>query len=75
MGAHEQTRGNGHILKHRSFPLNMRKHIFTLEGDQVVTQVVRGGCRVSVLGYIQELPDQGTGQLWVSLLEQGVWPM
>jgi len=24
------TRDNGHNLKHRSFPLNIRKHIFTV---------------------------------------------
>lgn len=30
MGAQDKTRGNGHTLKHRSFPLNMKKHIFTV---------------------------------------------
>lgn len=65
MGAHELTRGIGHTLEHKSFPLNVRKHIFTLR----VAQVVQGGCGVSILACIHKFSVCGAG--WLAL---GIYP-
>lgn len=35
----DRTRGSGHKLKHRRFPLNSQKYWFYCEGDWALTKV------------------------------------
>ncbi|KAK4817982.1 hypothetical protein QYF61_003635, partial [Mycteria americana] len=57
-----RTRGNGHKLKHRRFPLNMREHCLHCEGDQALAQVAQRGCGVSIPGDTQNPSGHGLGQ-------------
>lgn len=67
----DRNRGNGHILKHRRFPLKIRKQ-FVVLGGQTLTETAQRGGGVSILGehesHLDLLLDNW---LWVALLEQG----
>lgn len=55
----DSTRGNGHKLKHRRFPWNIREHFFTVW----VTQIVQRGSEVYILGDIQRPTEHSPGNL------------
>ncbi|KAK4825975.1 hypothetical protein QYF61_003544, partial [Mycteria americana] len=58
----DRTRANGHNLKYRRFPLNIRETLCYYEGDQALAQVAQRGCGVSTLGDIQKPSGRGPGQ-------------
>jgi len=58
----DRKRGDGHKLKHRRLPLNIR-NFFHCEGDRALAQVAQRGCRVSILEGIQKPSGHGPGQL------------
>jgi len=47
VGPSDRTGDKGHKLKHRRFPLNIRKHFFTAESGRVLAQAAQRGCGVS----------------------------
>jgi len=57
----DRTRSNRHKLKHRRFPLNVRKLLFYCEGNQALAQVAQGGCGLSTLGDTEKLPGHCLG--------------
>jgi len=63
----ERTRSNGHRLKHRRFPLNIRKHLFIVR----VTEHWHRLPREAVESPALEIPKS---HLAMALLEQGVGP-
>jgi len=55
------TRSYGHKLKHRRFPLNIRKP-FYCESDQALAQVAQEVCRVTILGDTEKPSGHSAGQ-------------
>jgi len=53
--ASARTRGNGHTLKHRRFPLNIRKRFFTVRVTEYRHKLPREVVGVSLFGNIQKL--------------------
>jgi len=55
--ASEQTRGNGHKVKHEEFYLNARLFFFFFhwKDDQTLEQVAQRCCAVSILGDTKNL--------------------
>lgn len=56
----DRTWGNEHKQKHRSSPLNIRKHL-------LMSLVTQKGCGVSTLGYMQKSSGHSSGQLALSV--------
>lgn len=68
-----RTRGNGHKLKYRRLPLNIRKQFVSCESDQTVANVAQKGGGVSILANMQKLSGHGLGDqdLGCSCLSMG----
>lgn len=65
----DKRRDNECKLKHRRFPLNIRKHIFNVRFNKHWHRVVQASCGVFLLGDIRKPLVQGPG-LSEALLEQ-----
>lgn len=50
-----KTRDNGHKVKHRRFPLNIRKHFYAVK-VVALAWVGQRGCEILLLGDGQNLP-------------------
>ena len=64
-----RTRGHGHTVKHRRFPLNIRKHFFTVR----VTEHWHRLPREAVESPLEILKCCLGNRLSVALLEQRDW--
>ena len=58
----DRMRSNGHKMKHRRFPPNIRKHCFHCEGNQAHAKVAQRGFGVAILEDLQKLSGYGPGQ-------------
>ena len=65
-----RTRGDGHKVKHRAFPLSTRKHFCAVQVTEHWHRLPRG-CGISSL----DIFTLDVVLLWVSLLEQGLGQM
>ncbi|KAK4813029.1 hypothetical protein QYF61_005895 [Mycteria americana] len=70
-----RTRGSGFKLKHRRFPLHIRKHFFPVRVTEPWHRLPREVVESPTLDIIKSHLDTVLGNwLWVALLEQGVGP-
>jgi len=58
----DRTRGSGHKLKHRRFPLHIRKHFSAVKVTEHLHRFPREACGVSVLGDTQNPPGHDPRQ-------------
>ncbi|CAN0060768.1 unnamed protein product, partial [Bubo scandiacus] len=63
VGPADGTRGSGHKVKHRRFPLNIRELFFYCEGDRALAEVAKRGGGISLVGNIKKPSGHGPGQL------------
>lgn len=68
----DRNRGNRHKVKHRRFPLNNRKHFFTVRMTKHQHKLPREAVNSPSLETFKNYLDMVLGNwLWVALLEWG----
>ena len=69
-----RSRGNGHELKHRRFPLNTKNHFVTVRVTERWHRLPREVVASPSLEIFKRHLDMVMGcWLWVALVEQGGW--
>jgi len=70
----DRTRGTGHKLRHRMFPLNIRKHFFSLRVTEHWSRLTPEVVDFPSLESVKSCLDVLLGSwLWVAMLGQGGW--